>query len=105
MIPGMTNFPVPSIVFTPAGMATSVPTAVILPFRTRIVPFWMSPRVIVMIVAFLIARSCAASALGTAGAANAAATTHRLTIRAARSGKAAGWMRMMESMVSRGGQR
>ena len=59
MMPGMTNLPVPSMVRMPAGIATFVPTAVIFPFRTTIVPFWMSPPVIVISVALRIATSWA----------------------------------------------
>ena len=60
MMPGMTYLPVPSMTFAPAGTATSVPTAAILPSRMTMVPFWMVPWLAVMMVALVMATRVAA---------------------------------------------
>ena len=57
MIPGMATRPAALITLTLAGAVRSVPTALILPFSTRIEPLAIVPRVTVKIVASLIRTS------------------------------------------------
>src|SRR5262249_21034184 len=53
--PGETNLPVPSITSAPEGTFTLTPIALILPFCSTIVPFWIVPRVAVSSVALRMA--------------------------------------------------
>jgi hypothetical protein len=82
MMPGDTNVPVASTMSAPAGIDTFVPTAAILPSRSRIVPFWIVPFVTVTIVPPRIAttggveRFCASGRPNIAAAKHADATGH-----------------------------
>lgn len=58
MIPGVTYLPVPSITTASAGAVTEVPTATILPSRSRIEAFCIVGPAAVIIVAFLISVVC-----------------------------------------------